>query len=189
MSITSSEVARSIFGAYRMARFDPKGLSYFDVSVEGFYKSFYAAAFIAPFYAIVLLIRYSSPEMEAGPLRYIVIETIGYSIAWTVFPVIMISLSKLFDRQEYYVQYIVAYNWSAVIQNLLYLPIAILAELELIPSDAANFIALMIISAILFYIWFITRTALNVPPGTATGIVVFDTLLGVFINVWVHSML
>jgi hypothetical protein len=59
----------------------------------------------------------------------------------------------------------------------------------LIPREAGTLIWLMLISAFMFYVWFITRTALDVPPGTAVGIVVFDFLLGIFVNGWVNSML
>ncbi len=189
MSISSGEVARSLYGAYKMARFDSKGVFYFNVSDEGFIKSFYAAAIIAPAYAILLFVRFFTMEMEAGPLRYIIVETIGYSISWTAFPVIMISLARLFDRQDFYKQYIIAYNWAVVIQNAVFLPIAILAELQLLPTDVVTFLTLMIISAVMFYVWFVTRVALNVGPGTAIGIVVFDMLLGIFVNGWVRSML
>ena len=42
-------VIRSIYGAWRLALLDPSGLNWFDVSIEGFWRSFFAAAIVAPF--------------------------------------------------------------------------------------------------------------------------------------------
>jgi len=46
---------------------DTRGLALFDLSLEGFWKSFAAALLVAPAYAIVLLDQYSVigwPEMN-----------------------------------------------------------------------------------------------------------------------------
>ena len=187
--INALELTRGIYGAYRLARFDPRGMTYFDISVDGFWKSFYAAALILPLYAILLAFQYQNPVLETHPLRFILVEGIGYSIHWTAFPVIMISLVRLFDRVGHYMRFIIAYNWAEVIQSFISLPFAIMIEMDLISREAGTVIWLMLISAFMFYVWFITRVALNITPGTAVGIVVFDFLLGIFVNGWVNSML
>lgn len=40
MSPASGEVASSLYGAFRLARFDPSGLNYFNISLNGFWNSF-----------------------------------------------------------------------------------------------------------------------------------------------------
>ena len=37
------EIFYGVFGAWRLFRLDPKAMAYFDNSVEGFWKSFFAA--------------------------------------------------------------------------------------------------------------------------------------------------
>ena len=41
---TTREIVFGLYGAWRLAHLDRGGLGYFDASVEGFWKSFFAAA-------------------------------------------------------------------------------------------------------------------------------------------------
>ena len=103
--------------------------------------------------------------------RFITLEAIAYVIAWVAFPLLMASLARLLDRDDYYIRYIVAYNWAAVLQNLLYIPIAILAAAGVLSIALSNTLGLMALALIVAYTWFITRTALEVAAGMAAGIV------------------
>ena len=42
------QIARGIRGALLLARFDARGMEYFDLSVEGFWDSFFGAVLAAP---------------------------------------------------------------------------------------------------------------------------------------------
>ena len=46
------EVLGALYGAYRLARIDPAGMTYFNLSFEGFWRSFFAAVLVAPAYAV-----------------------------------------------------------------------------------------------------------------------------------------
>ena len=64
-----AEIQRSVQAAWLLARGDTRGMALFDLSLEGFWKSFAAALLVAPAYAIVLLDQYSVigwPEHVAG---------------------------------------------------------------------------------------------------------------------------
>jgi len=180
--ISLREVITALYGAYRLARFDPGGLGFFDVTVQGFWRSFFAAVLVAPLYLILLLIRYSNLPNPLPLFRFITLEAIAYVIAWVAFPLLMASLARLLDRDDYYIRYIVAYNWAAVLQNLLYIPIAILAAAGVLSIALSNTLGLMALALIVAYTWFITRTALEVAAGMAAGIVGLDFMLNVLIN-------
>ena len=42
--ITAREVSYGLFGAWRLAHLDRRGMEYFDTSIDGFWRSFWAAA-------------------------------------------------------------------------------------------------------------------------------------------------
>ena len=65
MTLTEN-MATSLYGAYRLARADKSGLNYFDASIDGFWRSFFAAVVIAPLFALFLIVRYSFGEFEAS---------------------------------------------------------------------------------------------------------------------------
>ena len=39
----AAESATSLYGAFRLARFDPHGMNYFNAGPSGFWRSFWAA--------------------------------------------------------------------------------------------------------------------------------------------------
>lgn len=186
--VTAREVVTALYGAYRLARFDPSGLAFFDATIAGFWRSFFAAALVFPVYLLLLLIRYAQLVDTVSPFRFFAVEVIAYVIAWLAFPVIMASLARTIDREAFFIRYIVAYNWGAVLQNSLYLPIAILATSGLLAGSSANVLGLLALCLIIIYVWFITRTALEVAGGMAAGIVGMDFLLSILINGFAEGM-
>jgi hypothetical protein len=181
------EATGSLYGAYRLARFDTGGMAFFDTSVGGFWRSFYAAALVAPFYAILLALRYSLEIDPPHPMRFFLLHVDAYVISWLAFPVIMAGLSRIILRQAHFTRYIVAYNWAAVLQNAIYLPLAMLQASETLPRDAGNLLGLIVLVAVLVYIWFITRTALAIAAPTAAGIVAVDFFLTLIIHGFIEG--
>ena len=179
---SAREVMTALYGTYRLARLDAAGMDFFDATPAGFWRSFFAAVLIAPFYLLLLTIRFSGLPETAPFFSFIAIESIAYVIVWVAFPLLIASLAKILDRDSHYIRFIVAYNWAAVLQNGLYLPIAIMATSGLLAAGTANALGLMALSLIVFYTWFITRTALEIPAGIAAGIVGLDFLLSILIN-------
>jgi len=179
---SARDILTALYGTYRLARLDAAGMDYFDQSPAGFWRSFFAAVLIAPLYILLLSLRYSGMAEQASFFNFISIELIAYVIAWVAFPLLMASLVKNLDRESNYIRFIVTYNWAAVLQNALYLPIAILATAGLMDDATANALGLTALILIVFYTWFITRTALDIPGGMAAGIVGVDFLLSILIN-------
>ncbi|MCZ6467897.1 MAG: hypothetical protein O6829_11555, partial [Alphaproteobacteria bacterium] len=124
--LSAREAATSLYGAYRLARFDARGMTYFETSLAGFWRSFYAAVIVAPVFAVLLAMRYAAGGEATDEVRFASVEAIAYVIAWVAFPLVMVSLARLLDREERYLGYIVAYNWASVLQNGLYLPLVML---------------------------------------------------------------
>lgn len=181
--ISLNETVRSLYGALRLARFDSEGLNFFNQTIPGFWRSFFAAVLVFPPYLIVLLLRHQGAYGDVSALRFYSIEILAYVIAWLAFPVVMISIAAAIDRQRFFVRYIVAYNWAGVLQNALYLPVVILTLAGGLGESASGTLSLAILGWVLAYGWFITRTALDIPASAAAGIVGLDFLLSILINV------
>jgi len=187
--ITIRETLSALYGAVRLARFDANGMAFFDISVRGFWRSFYAAAIVAPFYGILLAIRFSAANIDASGPRYIAVEAIAYVISWVAFPVVMASFSRFLEREQRYLRFIVAYNWASVLQNAIYIPLAMLAASGAISGGNANTLGIIVLIIILVYSWFIAITALDLSAGMATGVVALDLVLSIFIDAISESLL
>jgi hypothetical protein len=175
------EVVVSLYGAWRLARLDPRGLGFFDATSEGALRSFFAAVLVAPLYVVMLAVVLPG-DAPGGPLRVFLAESIGYVTTWTAYPVIVEGLSRILGCRPRFEGYLAAYNWSMVLQHALIVPISILVGLGLLPLELGQFLWMVAFSLILAYLWFIARTGLALPPLTAAGLVLLDVLLSALID-------
>lgn len=183
------EVVGSLYGAYRLARADAGGLQFFNDSIEGFWRSFFASVVVLPFYLVLLMVRHETALEHVPALRFYSIEMIAYVIAWVAFPLVMVSFARVLGRDHFYIRFIVTYNWAAVLQNGLYLPVTILATAGLLSEPVANTMGLAVLGLIVVYVWFITRVTLEIEAGKAASIVGLDFLLSILINAVAEGML
>lgn len=183
-----SEAATSIYGAYRLAHFDPGGMTYFDTSERGFWHSFYAAVIVAPFYALLLAVSFPTLRPAPDPLPFAVTESIAYVIAWTAFPLVMAAVTRRLARWDRFIGYIVAYNWASVVQNAVFIPVNLAWSAGLVGGDAGFLMWLIAVLLILAYSWFIARTALALTPLGAAGIVVLDVTLNLLISFFARQI-
>jgi hypothetical protein len=183
------ETLRALYGAWRLARLDKGGMAYFDVSERGFWTSFFAALIVAPLYALFLYLRFASGLENAPVGRFVPIKAIAYALSWIAFPLAMATYTRLVGCWPRYVAFMVAYNWSSVLQNGLYLGVVILATLKVLPTTAANFLGVVAFGLVIAYSWVVARIALRTTGMVATGVVALDFFLGLAINAISDRML
>jgi hypothetical protein len=185
--LTSREVIASLYGAYRLARFDEQGLAFFDSSPSGARRSFFAAVIVAPLYALMLS-AVGPGERHASPLRFAFVEAIAYVLSWVAYPVAVEWLSRRLGRRARFEGYLAAYNWSMVLQNAAVLPISLLAGLGILPQQLGQLLWLAVFLLTLVYVGFIARIGLAVQSTTAAGLVLLDVLLSALIDGWASAM-
>jgi len=184
-----NEILRALYGAYRLARFDAGGMTHFDATPGGFWKSFFAAVVVAPLYLLLLAVRIENGSPDVDPARFMAVESIAYVIGWVIYPLVMATVARLIDRERHYVRYIVAYNWASVWQNVVYLPVAILSVAGLLTGGAGGLLALGALAVVLVYAWFVARTALDIPGLFAVPLVGLDITLGLMLNGFAESLI
>jgi hypothetical protein len=177
---TGQEILNSVFGAYRLALLDTTAQRWFTISIPAFWRSFVVALLVAPPFALIVALRFD-PELMASE-SYWLSESISYVLGWVVFPAVMVPVCWALSLGNSYFTYIIAYNWSAVIQVAVILPVVILDSFSLLPTPLNTFLGLIVTGALLTYQWFIARTALGAAPMLALTIVVIDLLLGLIIT-------
>lgn len=175
------EIANALYGCWRLVRTDPRGLSHFNDSVAGFWRSFFAAVIILPGHVLLLALRPEAIPEEAAIVRFVAVEAIGYVIGWVAFPLIMERLCEAIGRRDQFILFIVAFNWSQVVQLAIYLPVLLVKQVDMAPSSLAGILTVAVIAAILLYSWYIARTTLKVGGLTAVGIVVLHEFIAVLV--------
>jgi hypothetical protein len=183
------EVRQALLGALRLARGDRGGLSCFDRSLDGFWRSFRAAVITYPLYLVLLTMRITVPEWErSGGLWIVIVETIAYVIAWTAFPLVMMTVTRWLDRAHRFFDFMVPYNWSQVLQSALFVLVGFQAESAVLGAPAAHAIEGAAAIAVMIYEWFIARVALATTAPAAAFVVLVDLILGVIISHMASSL-
>lgn len=189
MTLTAADVVRSVFGVYRLARFDPAGVGYLDRTPEGALKSFYAGVIVLPAYALLLVIRLWEPMQGVPMSSAMVVEGIAYVVSWTAFPVMMHQILGSIGRGERFIDFLCAYNWSSVVQMGVYLPAVVLAETGLLPDTLGQGLVFGVMMAMLTYQWFILRTTIGVSGLAAAGFVMLDLFTSALITDFADGIL
>ena len=176
-------ISVGLSGAVRLVRLDTQALAYFGDTAADFWRSFLAAAVVAPLFLLYLVIRFFESETGGSFPAYLFAQMLAYAIAWLAFPLVMLYAAPVLQKEDRMVRYLVAYNWLSLIQNGVYLPVVMLGITDTLAQGLSNFLALIALIWVLGMTLFVTRKALEVPFGMAAGIVVMDLLLGVLIEV------
>jgi branched-subunit amino acid transport protein AzlD len=177
------EVRLALVGALRLAKGDRGGLSCFDRSLDGFWRSFRAAVIAYPLYLMLLMMRVTIAEWERSGGFYIIgVETIAYVVAWVAFPLAMLRVTRWINRSHRFFDFMVPYNWSQLPQSALFVLVGLQAESQAVSAQPAQVIEIAAAIAVLAYEWFIARVALETTASAAAFVVLVDLVLGVFIS-------
>jgi branched-subunit amino acid transport protein AzlD len=178
-----AEVRWALVGCLRLARGDRGGLAYFDRSLDGFWRSFFAAALSYPFFLVLLTMRVSLADWNtAGGLRIILVETIGYVISWVAFPLVMLSVLRWIGREQRFFDFMVPYNWCQLPQSVLFILVGLESETGAVSDPISQMIEIAAAIAVLVYEWYIARVALETSTAAAILVVLVDLVLGVLIT-------
>jgi hypothetical protein len=187
--VSLREVSNGMYGAWRLARLDAGAMAWFDRSAGGVSRSFWAMALAYPGFLVLLALRPTlTPDQAWGMpgLRLILVESIGYVIAWIAFLLVVIEFCRWIRRERECLDFIIAYNWSQVLQTGLWLGVALLASpLAPVPAAVVHLVAW---AALIGYEWFIARIALGGGPLVATAVVLLDLVLAMSVGEVAQSL-
>jgi hypothetical protein len=116
----------------------------------------------------------------------LVVESTAYVLGWAAFPVVAIGLTQLLGLARNYSALIIAANWAAVLQIAAFL---VAVGLAFVVPPLGSLLVTLATGAILFYQWFVVRTALQTTGGLALAVVLVDLLVNTAINLSAQRLL
>lgn len=188
------EIRRSLTGAWDLFLDRPEAMRAFDVSVEGFWRSFRVIVLLLPAYFLTTMaeqIMLSATAAEtAGPggTALFLDSVVGLGLDWIALPVVLALAARPLGIQRNYAAFIVARNWGAVIALTPFGVIGLLVILGLLNAEIANFLMLASLMVVLRYNFLIARRALDVGIGFAIGIVILDLAVSLTIALALDSV-
>jgi hypothetical protein len=189
MMAIPTDIAKALHGAWRLARFDRSGLAFYGHDETAFWLSFRAALIVYP--AFFILLPLGSSDIEAGTtdwVRVILVETIAYVIGWTAFPLVILPVTRFLGREKLWLDFIIVYNWSVVLQYGLFLVAVGVSLSGLAPDFLQGDLLYLAYIAVFAYECFIARVALDISWPAAGMIVLVDFVLSELIAYAAQSL-
>lgn len=177
------EMWNGVLGSWRILRGDAQGMRRFDLSEEGFWRSF---GLFVPLLLPVLVgiaaerrLRLATTGIESADfptVLFLVTQIAGFAVVWYGFPFFLAAIAGPIGLGARFSPLIVARNWSTLLGVVPYAVSALLYAAGLL---SPNVFGLLNLIAFLFNIGLgfqVARLAAAVPTGTAVGLVILDLL-------------
>ncbi|MCH7944362.1 MAG: hypothetical protein IIB67_14195 [Proteobacteria bacterium] len=181
------EIFDALFGSWRLMRFDADGMNWFDFSIGGFWRSFFAVLPAAPFFALLVYLNFYLPSDPVDAPPEIFLSFLVYGFGWAMVPLIMMPVTKLFGVGRGFIPMMVAYNWTAVPQITVQALAALPGVLGLVSDELSATVRFAVVVYVVVFEWFVIRTALQITTITAIGIVMLLETVGILIHIIIYG--
>lgn len=188
--------ASQLAGVWRMAWNRDGWRDMLDRSVDGVFRSFWAAMFAAPFSllsyfllrrAIERLPDLPETPLSQAPLLYgLGVETIGYLANWGAALVALILFARALGASARISEIVIGFNWlhvfSAAIQStpLIAFELTGLRQFAGVIGVAAGVLVFALV-------WGVIRRGVGAPVAQSIGIVVFLMLLNLLVSLLIEE--
>jgi hypothetical protein len=183
------EIRRSLIAAWQLFLNRPDAMGQFDISVDGFWRSFRAFWLVLPSYALVVLAQYCmTPPGSISGGTFVLENAVSFALDWVTFPIILALAAARLGISGTYPAFIVARNWTGVIGSL---PFGLIALLNLTGFTDGGFLSILWLASFALFLrygFIVARQALRVPIVFATALVVADLLVSLAIQSGLNSL-
>jgi hypothetical protein len=182
-----NEIVRSLTGAYEVFLDRPNASQHFDLSINGFWRSFRAIVLVAPLYALSAIaeraVALGDPSVAAdfNDGLFILDKAAALIIDWVALPVVLALLASRIGIARTYPAFIIVRNWAAVLSILPFALIGLLFTVGTFGPDTADIMTLAGLIIVLRYNYLIARRVMEAPVGLAVAVVVGDFILSMAI--------
>ena len=152
-------ILKSMSGTLKLLQMKPQSMEYFDLSLDGFWKSFWALAVMAPAFLIEFI--YGAQADVSQPLT-----------------------TKFMKINTNYMPMVIAYNWlNAVTYNILIIAGLILNLLA--PESQVTGVILLMFSVYfgLYVVWYTLKVSLAISTFLAVGVLLFVNIFNAVLQV------
>jgi hypothetical protein len=187
MIASTAEIRTGIEGALAILKRAPGAMAAFDLSFDGFLRSFTAVLLAFPAYLVLVLRGLLDQGVPIALPLLLLVETAGYVVGWLAFPLAAALVLRAMGEGRRFVPLVVASNWAAVLQIHFLLAAVLLGAL--LPEATGAALATAATLAALAYQWLVVKTALEAPGQVAAGFVLLDVVLSALVNTGTDRLL
>ena len=178
-----TEAVSALNGSFLLAMRRADGFERFNLTAEGFWRSFAAVIVIAPLYLYADRVNTLYPDPGAAPADFNpALSLITLAVEWIAWPVAVALLTYKTRFSGHFVRYITVYNWSSIPVFVVMMVPVVALDMGLIDTAQAAAAGAVLLIVALWYRWQVARMALEVPGLVAVGLVAGDVGLSLLIS-------
>ncbi|WP_213217829.1 hypothetical protein [Roseibium polysiphoniae] len=183
--LSGQEIARALQGSWMLLRNRPEGMRGFDLSIDGFWRSFAVIFLLVPLFVVSSLAERKllldeTEFLPAGAFWLAQFTSLG--LDWVALPLLLAGLAKPLGISAGYVPFIVARNWTSLLAALPYVFVGLLYLAGLIAPGIMVLLSLVTLIVVIWYRFIIARVALQASMSMTIGVVILDIILSLLIG-------
>ena len=187
------EIRASILGVIKVFKGEADALSHFNLSAEGFWRSFQALWLIlVPYFIAMLaerntLVSNMGIELSAFPsAQFFFAKLSNIGLEWIMMPIILALLAGVLDIKREYSNYIIVRNWASVVMTWVFFIPTLASIAKLVSIELVLFIQLGLLGLVVFLSFRVARTTLQKPASFCATLVGIDFMAGLMLSqiVW-----
>lgn len=175
------ESLAALRGFVAVLRGDPQAPRYYDLSVDGVWRSFWPSLLLTIPYTLLLPAADPTVSIDVGALLG---QFVLQLAVWFVYLAVMMVFCRAFGLTARYAVFVILYNWGQAVLLLSILPVLALAAADLLPAAAPQGWSLLLL---VFWLFAVTRMA-QVGLGAALGTAVLAGLLDPAVTELLHRL-
>lgn len=160
-------ISEHIRVALRLAARQPQAAQDYANLPQATWFSFSAAVIALPLFIATVL----AGGGEGRNLFRVIADLGPYTVGWLLFPVAMVKVAEMIQREQYYCRYITAVNWCALVEYMVMAALVVLQAVGVIPESLGKFLFVAVVIWVLTYQHFVARMALQVDGNVAAMLV------------------
>jgi hypothetical protein len=169
---SGAEIQHYLTGAWRLMLGREDGLDRLDLSVDGFWNSFFAMVVSLPALAIgwvSVANRLGGAEFGGRVGVLLRLGVIDF-VAW-VLPLVLLALAaRPAGIAHRYIPYVVASNWGSALLIWLMVPVSVIELVFPGAVQAVDALGLLVFIATLVLSWRLTRASIGMGAGVASAV-------------------
>ena len=171
------DVSFALYGAWRLVRLDRSGLAFFDRSPAGYWRSLWVLLFTTPAGVVIAALYWPRRFAENDFLYVALVEASTQLISLLAIAAIVHLIASLVDREERWLDFILAYNWTQAPVMALILGIAGLHHAGILPGVAGSLVLQAVLIGWYFFCGWLARNAMGLPMIGAVAVALSDFVL------------
>jgi hypothetical protein len=191
MTVGVTYITRSVDAAFDLVVRDRRAWDKFDLTAEGFYRSFLAILVVLPLNYLIDVIagyvakaeraRHQEPPIDPSyGFTEAAFSTVALLIQWSIFPLAMIFVLRFMNLSHRYAPLIIAHNWGTVVLYLVYSVVFLLFAAGVTSSQDTLSLYLFAIVFALYYRFYTAQTALDAGWSAASAIAMLGFVLQLY---------